>query len=136
MTPVHAFLLLVLGVLAVYWELVRPGRVAPGLAGCVLTVAAAYFLWRNAPARVGIGFIGLAVVLFAAEAFWSVALVAGIAASVALTFGFCLLFPAARRIPPALAIPAGVILGGITLILTYSAKRARRNKWADLQGKK
>jgi membrane-bound ClpP family serine protease len=80
--------------------------------------------------------IGLAVVLFVAEVFWRAPLVAGMAATVALTFGFCLLFAVPQRIPMELAIPVSLVFGGITSILAYGAKRARRNKWADLQGRK
>jgi membrane-bound serine protease (ClpP class) len=132
MTPSHAFLLLILGFLAIYWEFVRPGTVVPGLLGCLLVAAAAYFLWRNAPAPGGLWLIAFAALSFVVEAFWSVPWVAGVLAAIAFTCGVCLLFPSPQRIHPALAIPVSILFSGITLLLTYATKRARRNKRSDI----
>lgn len=132
MAAADAFLLLVLGCLAVYWELVRPGRLAPGLIGCILVIAGGWLLWRNGPSGVGMALIAIAVCLFLAEIILPVDWVAGIAATAALAWGFGLLFPAPSGIPLAMAIPVSIVLGAISTVLAYSAKRARRNKRVTL----
>ena len=132
MVPTNAFLLLVCGILCIYSESVWPGRVIPGLVGGVLAISGTYFLWRNSPTAIGLLLIGGAVIFFVAEAFWRVDLVSGVAGLVALTCGFCLLFPAPQGIAVRLAIPVCVIFGAITIFLMYQAKRARRNKRSDL----
>jgi len=132
MRPDYAFILLISGLLGVYAELARPGLVAPGLAGCVLSLSGAYFLSRDAPSGLGLALLSVAVLLFVAEAFWRVNFVAGVFAIMALTCGFCVLLRETPRISLALAIPVSVVFGSITLVLVYGAKRARQNKWADL----
>ncbi len=127
----YAFLLVLLGLLAIYSEFLWPGRILPGVAGCALTVVGCYFLWQNSPTVIGLGLIGMAVVSFIAEAFWRVDLVAGLLGIVALCCGSCLLIDGSRRIPPAFALPSSVVFGGITMFLLNAAKRARRSKWSD-----
>jgi membrane-bound serine protease (ClpP class) len=131
--PGAAFVLLIAGLLAVYSEFVWPGRVWPGLSGCALTVAGAYFLWRNAPTAIGLVLIGIAGALFVAEVFLSVDLICGIAGTAALAAGFYVLFPPSRRISPVLSIPVSLAFGGITAFLALAAKRARRNKRSDIE---
>lgn len=128
----YAFLLVLVGLLAIYSELVWPGRVLPGVVGCVSTIAGGYFLWQNSPTAVGVALIAAAIIFFLAEAFWKVDLIAGILGIVALSSGSCLLINGSRRIPPALALPGSIIFGGITAFLLSAAKRARRNKWSDM----
>lgn len=135
MGPSSAFTLFLLGVLGVYREFVRPGGIVPGVAGCVLTIVGGYFLWQNSLNTMGIALLAVAAALFIVETFWKVDLVAGILGTMALSWGFCLLINAPRRIAPALAIPLSVVFGAITLLLSYGAKRARRNKWADIDGR-
>src|SRR5581483_9640031 len=125
MTAANAFLLLVAGSLAIYWELVRPGRLFPGLIGCILVVASGWLLWRNRPATIGMALIAIAICLFLAEVYLPMDWVAGTAATAALACGFSLLFPAPRRIPLAMTIPVSIVFGAISAVLANSAKRAR-----------
>ncbi len=127
-----AFLLVLTGLLGAYSEFVWPGRVLPGLAGCVLTIVGAYFLWQNSLTAVGLTLVGAAILFFVAEAFWRVNLIAGLFGITALSCGFWLLIDGPRRIPPALAVPSSVAFGGITVFLLHAAKRARSNKWSDI----
>lgn len=133
--PIQAFLLFLLGILAIYCELIWPGRIWAGLLGCALTLTGAYFVWQNSPAVGGVVFLGAAAVLFLIEAFWRIYFLPGILGTASLTIGCCRLFPANTAIPPRLAIPVCVIFGAITVFLAYTAKRARQNKWSDIRSR-
>lgn len=135
MTASAAFILLIFGLLGIYAEFVWPGRVIPGAAGCVLAVAAVYFLWRNSPTPMGVALLGIAAGLFVAEALWRLNFIAGVAAMTALAWGFCVLLPVPRRISPAVAIPGSTVFGALTMFLLWGAKRARQNKRADIDDK-
>lgn len=128
MTPSHAFVLLILGVLAIYCEFIRPGRIFPILAGSALAVIGSYFLWRNSPTRIGLVLAGVALALFAAEALSAIDLVFGILGVISLTAASRLLFDNPHRIPAALGVPVSLLFGAITVFLSRVAKRARRNK--------
>ncbi len=132
MTSGYAFLLVLVGLLGIYSEFVWPGRVLPGVGGCLLTSAGGYFLWQKSPTVIGLALIGTAVAFFIAEAFLPVNLIAGILGIATLSWGFCVLTGGARRIPAALAVPSSVVFGWITVVLLNVAKRARRNKWSDI----
>jgi membrane-bound ClpP family serine protease len=106
--------------------------VYPGVLGAVGLIIAAYFLWRSAPAGIGLLLIALAALLFLAEALWNTRFLAGIAGTTSLSFGFCRLFTGPNRISTALAIPVCIGFGAISVFLAYGARRARRNKWSDL----
>lgn len=136
MTPSHSFLLFICGILGTYAEFVRPGRIVAGLLGSAMALTGGYFLWKNAPTGVGLGLVGLAAILFGVEAFCRVDFITGIAGVAVLTCGFCALFAAGRRIPFSLAIPVSIGFGTLTMLLAYSAKRARQNKWADIASAK
>jgi membrane-bound serine protease (ClpP class) len=127
-----AFLLLIFGVLLVYGEFLRPGRLVPGLVGSTMAITGAYSLWRNSPLALGGLLIMLAVLLLMAEAVWEARFIPGILGTISLAAGFSLLFPSERRIAPTLAIPASIVLGGVSTFLAFEAKRARQNKRSDL----
>lgn len=130
--PNAAFLLMIIGVLFIYGEFLRPGRLVPGLFGSILAIAGAYWLWRNSPLERGILFIVLAVLLLIAEALWDALFIPGILGTICLATGLYLLFPSDRRIAPALAIPVSIVFGAVTTFLAFEAKRARRNKRSDI----
>jgi membrane-bound serine protease (ClpP class) len=127
-----AFLILIFGILSVYGEFLRPGRLLPGLLGSVMAITGAFWLWRNSPAIPGVLLIIFAVLLFTAEGLWDTYFIAGILGTISLVAGFSLLFPPARRIAPSVAIPVSIVFGALTTLLAWEAKRARRNKRADL----
>jgi membrane-bound serine protease (ClpP class) len=130
--PNAAFLILIFGILSIYGEFMRPGRLLPGLLGSVMAITGAFWLWRNSPAILGVLLITFAVLLFIAEALWDTYFIAGILGTISLVPGFSLLFPPARRIAPSVAIPVSIVFGALTTLLAWEAKRARRNKRADL----
>jgi membrane-bound serine protease (ClpP class) len=127
-----AFLIVTCGVLLMFGEFLRPGRLLPGLLGSIMAVSGFYWLWRNSPMKPGILLLILAVLSFIAEAFWGSHFIAGILGTLSLAGGFFLLFPLGRRIAPGLAIPISIVFGAVTTFLAFEGKRARRNKRADL----
>lgn len=132
MGPNTAFLLLVLGILAIEFECLRPGRVIPGLAGVALIITSLFSLWRNSPAGAGMLLLISAAVLFALEAIWDVYFVPAVVGSISLITGSILLFPTPRRIAPGLGVPAAAILASVTTYVAFAARKARQNKRSDL----
>lgn len=128
MSPNIAFVLLISGIFAIYGELIRPGRIVPGLTGAALALVGGHVLWRNSPAPFGLGLLAGAAALFAVEAFFDTYFLAGVLATGAAACGFCKLFPGHPEISPMLTIPLCLLFGIITVFLSRSAKRARRNK--------
>jgi membrane-bound serine protease (ClpP class) len=133
MGPNTAFVLLILGMLGIYAELVWPGRVIPGILGLGGAVAGAYFLFRPPLSAEGIGLLMAGAVLLIGEALGGPYFLPGSLGTLALTAGFCLMLEPPRRLEPALAIPIALVFGACSLLLATSAKRARRNKWSDLR---
>lgn len=127
-----AFTILIVGVLLIYAEFLRPGRLLPGLAGSITAVTGAYWLWRNSPVLPGVLGLLAATLLLIAEALWDAHFIPGILGTLSLSCGFSLLFPPERRIAPSLAIPISMVFGAITTFLAFEAKRARQNKRSDL----
>lgn len=130
--PNAACVLVIAGILGIYVECIRPGRVLPGVLGVAVLIFGAYSLDHLSPQPLGLALIAISVVLFAAEAIWDSYLLCGICAAAALAAGFRLLFEEPPRISLPLAIAAAAVLGVATIFLASAAKRARRNKRADL----
>lgn len=134
--PNTAFVLLILGALSIYAELLRPGLFAPGILGLGSMVAGGYFLFRPPLSALGIGLLVAGILLMIGEAWSGPYLLLGSLGTVALTAGFCLVCDGPPRIEPELAVPVCLVFGTCTMVLAASAKRARRNKWSDLGGAK
>ena len=129
--PSSSFVLAVLGILGIYSEFIRPGRVLPGLLGAAALVCGSYFLWRHSPSRIGLLFIVLAAALFILESLYKTYFVAGALASACLAVGACILFREGPGIEAAVAIPTSAAFGALTTFLGSVAKRARLNKRSD-----
>jgi membrane-bound ClpP family serine protease len=80
----------------------------------------------------GVLLLALAVLLFSIEMIWNTRFAAGVAGTVALFAGLKELLPPAHRIHFVFALSLALVLGLITTLLCYSARKARRNKWGDL----
>jgi membrane-bound ClpP family serine protease len=107
--------------------------VIPGVTGAVLVAIGVYFLWRSPLTTIGPALIGVAALLFAGEIFAGIDFILAPLAAATLTAGICLMVRPPFELPPALGIALGMVLGSVTGMLCYSAKRARRNKRADLR---
>jgi membrane-bound serine protease (ClpP class) len=131
MEPDLAFLLLAIGILALYIEFNHPGAVIPGTVGAVFILIAAFALNLLPTRFAALGLILGAFVLFAAEAKFVSHGVLTAGGIVLLTLGGLLLVDAPipeMRVHLATALAVSVPLGIITAFLMSIALKARRNK--------
>ena len=126
--PNLAFLLLVLGLLGVYWELHAPGMIAPGVIGILLVCMGAYGLYQDHPTWYGLMFLVLAVLLLGIELKFYTHMISGAAGAVLLAFGAILLIQGPTRIAPAFAIAVAAELGIIAVFLGVLANRAHQSR--------
>jgi len=134
MDPNIAFIILAIGLLAVYFEFNHPGAVIPGVVGAFFVILAVFAL-NILPVRyAALGLILAAFVFFALEAKFvthGALTVAGIAS---LTLGALLLIDGPipeMRVHLWTALAVSVPLGLITAFLMSIALKARRNKKAS-----
>jgi membrane-bound ClpP family serine protease len=118
--PNAAFTLLAAGVAGCIWELVRPGRIVPGIAGLGAVAIAAYGLWSNHPTQIGLACIGFSLLPLGA-ACSALYRTAGLTGSIGLSAGFILLFNGTPRIAPQLAIPVCTAFSCIAAWLLHVA---------------
>lgn len=129
--PNLAFVLLIIGALAIYVEFSSPGLIAPGVIGAILVLLA-----LSAFSVLPINWLGAALILsglamFVLEAKFASHGVLGAGGTLALVLGAVMLinspFPE-MRIHWATAIAVAVPFAAITLTLLTLVVRARRNK--------
>jgi len=114
------------GLLLIYVELNRPGRVIPGAVGLLLALLACARLGAAHPRPAALVLLATAAALLVVElvraTHWAVAL----AAALGLVLGFREL--TAPALGWMICILCGVGLGGTTALLTRVARRAKANK--------
>ncbi len=133
--PNTAFVLIIFGVLAIYCEFLWPGRIYPVLVGSASVAVGAYFLLRLSPSARSLWLIGAAVVLYGIEALWRTYFIAGGLGTAALATGFSTMFRDPPWIVPGFAIPICCVFGAVTCFLCYAARRARNQKWSDIDSR-
>lgn len=126
--PNRAYIVLLGGMLLVFREFLRPGRVLPGVFGAVFVCAAIYALSRAPWTPAGVVLISAGVALVLLQARRESNVLAG-AASLAFAAGSWLLVagPAAMSLPVALL---GIPFTLLSVYLVRGAARARRAKRA------
>jgi membrane-bound serine protease (ClpP class) len=130
--PNAAFALALAGLLCIYGEFVRPGRILPGTLGAAMLLIGAYSLYRNEAEAAGVVWISAAASLFLLEIFVNSFFIAGALGTAALGYGSWRLIPGPISIFPSFSIPLSMLFGAATMFLTDSARQARINKRADL----
>jgi membrane-bound serine protease (ClpP class) len=127
--PNVAFALILLGVLAVYWEMTHPGRVIPGSIGGAMAllglhaIAAFPLDWR------GILLLLVAPPLLTLEARFALHGIAGVAGAAAMASGsLFLLQESTRSIHWGTAVGITLPFSAITVYLLRAGFQARRNK--------
>lgn len=131
MDPNIAFLLLVIGALALYVEFNHPGTVIPGTVGVVFIILAIFALNLLPTRFAAVGLILGAFALFAAEAKFVTHGILTIGGIILLTLGGLLLVDAPipqMRVHLITAVAVSVPFGLITAFLMTIAVKARRNK--------
>jgi len=131
-SPSLAFVLLVVGVLGIYREFLNPGRVIPGLFGLALVVISVYALAQNEPTVAGMVLVGIGIVLFVVEARWNLRFLPGIVGTLFLIDGFRRLIAGPQGINIVFIVVGSIMLGAVTILMAYGARRARANKWSDV----
>jgi membrane-bound serine protease (ClpP class) len=131
MDPNVAFVLLIIGALALYAEFNHPGAVVPGTVGVIFILLAAFAI-NLLPVRfAALGLILLSFVLFALEAKFAAHGVLGLGGVVTLTLGGLLLVDAPipeMRVHLLTALAVSIPFGIITIFLMRIALKAHANK--------
>src|SRR5947209_6832724 len=117
MDPNTAFIVLIAGLLGLYWELHAPGLVLPGVIGAVLFCAAAYELFRFAPTPYGTTLVILAMLLLLIELKYYTHMISGLIGAVLLGYGATLLIAGPQRIEPGLAVGVALAAGLLVVFL-------------------
>ena len=131
MEPDFAFLLLIIGALALYFEFNHPGAVIPGAVGVVFILLAAFALNLLPTRYAALGLILGAFGLFAGEAKFATHGVLTVGGIVLLTLGGLLLVDSPipeMRVHLLTALAVSIPFGLITAFLMTIAVKARRNK--------
>jgi membrane-bound serine protease (ClpP class) len=131
MDPNIAFLLLVIGALALYVEFNHPGAVIPGTVGVVFILLAVFALNLLPTRFAAFGLILGAFALFAAEAKFTSHGVLTVGGIILLTLGGLLLVDAPipqMRVHLVTALAVSIPFGIITAFLMTIVVKARRNK--------
>ncbi len=131
MDPNVAFIILVIGLLALYVEFNHPGAVLPGVVGATF-ILLALFAFNLLPTRyAALALIVLAFILFALEAKFTSHGVLAIGGIISMVLGALLLVDAPipqMRVHLITALAVSVPLAVITVFLVSIALRARRSK--------
>lgn len=133
MDPNVAFILLAVGLLALYGEFNHPGAVVPGVVGVVF-ILLAIFAMNLLPIRyAGVIMIVAAFVLFTLDAKFATHGVLTVGGIALMTIGALLLVDSPipeLRVKLATALAVSIPIGAITAFLVSIALKARRNKVA------
>jgi membrane-bound ClpP family serine protease len=130
--PNTALALSFTGILGIYLECLRPGRVIAGCIGVALLLWGVYVLFTYRPTIRGSLFLLFAGVLFAVEIFFRTRFVSSMAGTAALFAGLRELLPPPHPIQPLFALCVSVVFGFVTALLCAAAGEARRNKRRDI----
>jgi membrane-bound serine protease (ClpP class) len=128
--PNIAYLLMLLGVYGIIFELMTPGAVFPGVLGAVALVTGLFALNLLPVNYAGVGLVLLGVALMVAEAFTSTLGFLGVAGAVIFALGSLFMFDSAE---PAFALSIPVVVTATAVIglllaamLTVSVRAHRR----------
>jgi len=129
--PNVAYILMMIGILGLYFELSSPGAILPGVAGTISLVLAFYALHTLPVNYAGLLLIGLAVIFFIVElnvVSYGLLTLAGL---VALVLGSMMLFDSPlpfMSLSPWVMAPVVVFMAGFVSLTMYFALRMRSKK--------
>jgi len=131
MDPNIAFLILMIGLAAIYAEFNHPGAIVPGVVGLIFVVLAVFAL-NLLPIRfAGVALILTSFILFALEAKFATHGALGLGGTAVMILGALLLVDGPipqMRIRPVTAVAVSISFGLLTIFLLNIALRARRGK--------
>jgi len=125
--PNIAYILMMIGLAGLYFELSNPGAIFPGVIGAISLILA-FFSFQTLPVNyAGVALIFLAIIFFIAEVKVASYGVLSIGGLIALTLGSLMLFEN-MRVSLKLMMPTIVLVGGFFVIVAGVAFRALRRK--------
>ncbi len=125
--PNIAYILMMIGLAGLYFELAHPGAIFPGVIGGISLILAFYSFQTLPVNYAGLLLIALAIVFFVAEVKVTSYGVLSLGGLVALTLGSIMLFEDAR-VSLKLMAPTVLLVGGFFVIVAGLAFRAYRSK--------
>jgi membrane-bound serine protease (ClpP class) len=125
--PNIAYILMMIGLAGLYFELSHPGAIFPGVIGGISLILA-FFSFQTLPVNyAGLLLIALAVIFFIAEVFVTSYGVLSIGGLVSFTLGSIMLFEGGG-VSLKLILPTVVLVGGFFVVVAGLAFKAHRNK--------
>ncbi len=125
--PNIAYILMMIGLAGLYFELSHPGAIFPGVIGAISLILA-FFSFQTLPVNyAGVVLIFLAIIFFIAEVKVASYGILSIGGLIALTLGSLMLFEN-MRVSLKLMMPTIVLVGGFFVIVAGVAFRALRRK--------
>ena len=125
--PNIAYILMMIGIAGLYFELSHPGVIFPGVIGAISLILA-FFSFQTLPVNyAGLMLIALAIILFIAEIKITSYGVLSLGGLVSLTLGSIMLFEDIK-VSLQLMAPTVVLVGGFFVVVSTLAFRAYRSK--------
>ena len=125
--PNIAYILMMIGLAGLYFELSHPGAIFPGVIGAISLILA-FFSFQTLPVNyAGVVLIFLAIIFFIAEVKVASYGILSIGGLIALTLGSLMLFEN-MRVSLTLMMPTIVLVGGFFVVVAGVAFRALRAK--------
>ncbi|MBI5233855.1 MAG: nodulation protein NfeD, partial [Deltaproteobacteria bacterium] len=129
--PNVAYILMMIGLLGLYFELSNPGVIFPGVIGAICLILAFYAFQTLSVNYAGLLLIGLAVIFFIAELMVMSFGLFTIAGIISLTLGSLMLFESPlpfMRVSVWLILPTIVVVSLFIACMSYYAMRLHRKK--------
>ena len=125
--PNIAYILMMIGMAGLYFELAHPGAILPGVIGAISLILA-FFAFQTLPVNyAGLLLIALAIIFFIAEIKVSSYGLLSVAGLISLTLGSVMLFENIG-VSLKLMMPTIVMIGGFFIVIAFLAFRAFRSK--------
>jgi len=125
--PNIAYILMMIGMAGLYFELAHPGAILPGVVGAISLILA-FFAFQTLPVNyAGLLLIALAIIFFIAEIKVSSYGLLSVAGLISLTLGSIMLFENIR-VSLKLIMPTTIMIGGFFVVIAFLAFRAYRSK--------
>jgi len=125
--PNIAYILMMIGLAGLYFELAHPGAILPGVIGAISLILA-FFAFETLPVNyAGLLLIALAIIFFIAEIKVSSYGLLSVAGLISLILGSVMLFENIR-VSLKLIMPTSVLIGGFFIGIAFLAFRAYRRQ--------
>ncbi len=127
--PNIAYILMMIGLAGIYFELSHPGAILPGVVGAISLILA-FFAFQTLPVNyAGLLLIALAIIFFIAEIKVTSYGLLSLAGLISMILGSIMLFEAEDiRVSLKIMMPTIVLIGGFFITIAFLAFRAYRRK--------